>query len=89
MAITVTSSLWGVPSSNIVTASAIARTVDSAVDTLSWARLIAKVFEVDPLRCVCGATMRVIAFILDPAVIRKVLEHQWRPEVRAHAPPAS
>jgi hypothetical protein len=49
--------------------------------------LIAKVFEVDPLRCVCGQTMRVIAFILDPAVIRKILERRPRPKVRAHAPP--
>ncbi len=45
-------------------------------------------FEVDPLRCTCGATMRVIAFILDPAVITKILEHRPRPEVRAHAPPS-
>ncbi len=52
-----------------------------------WARLIARVFEVDPLRCVCGGTMRVVGFILDPAVIRKILEHRPRPEARAHAPP--
>ena len=53
-----------------------------------WARLIAKVFEVDPLRCACGGTMRVIAFILDPVVIRKILQqHRPRPEPRAHAPP--
>jgi hypothetical protein len=36
-----------------------------------WAKLIARVFEVDPLRCRCGGTMRVVAFILDPAVIRR------------------
>jgi hypothetical protein len=54
-----------------------------------WARLIAKVFEVDPLRCTCGQTMRVVSFILDPAVIRKILRHLARqPEPRAHAPPA-
>jgi hypothetical protein len=52
-----------------------------------WARLIAKVFEVDPLRCACGATMRVVSFILDPAVIRRILEHRPRTEPRAHAPP--
>jgi hypothetical protein len=52
-----------------------------------WARLIAKVFEVDPLRCVCGATMRVVAFILRPAVIRKIIEHRPCTEPRAHAPP--
>jgi len=52
-----------------------------------WARLIAKVFEVDPLRCPCGGTMRVIAFLLNPAVIRKILQNQPRIETRAHAPP--
>jgi hypothetical protein len=45
------------------------------------------VFDVDPLRCPCGGTMRVIAFILDPKVIRKILQHRARPEARAHAPP--
>jgi hypothetical protein len=53
-----------------------------------WAKLIAKVFEVDPLRCRCGGTMRVVAFILDPTVIRKILQHRPRLEARAHAPPA-
>ncbi len=53
-----------------------------------WAKLIAKVFEVDPLRCPCGGTMRVVAFILDPTAIRKILQHRPRPEARAHAPPA-
>jgi hypothetical protein len=52
-----------------------------------WARLIAKVFEADPLRCPCGGTMRVVAFILDPAVIRKILRHRPSAEPRAHAPP--
>ncbi|MFQ5974050.1 MAG: transposase [Alphaproteobacteria bacterium] len=52
-----------------------------------WAKLIAKVFEVDPLRCHCGGTMRVMAFILDPTAIRKILQHRPRPEARAHAPP--
>lgn len=41
-----------------------------------WARLIAQVFEVDPLRCVCGATMGVVGFILDPAVIGKILAYR-------------
>ena len=52
-----------------------------------WARLIAKVFEVDPLRCACGGTMRIVSFILDPVVIRRILQHRPRPEARAHAPP--
>ena len=54
-----------------------------------WARLIAKVFEVDPLRCPCGAKMRIVAVILEPPVIRKILDHLARPEPRAHAPPSA
>ena len=37
----------------------------------AWARLIHKVYEVDPLACPgCGAGMKVISFITDPEVIR-------------------
>ncbi len=60
----------------------------------AWARFIQKVYEVDPLECPkCGAGMRVIAFISDPPVVRKILEHLglWlanaRPVPRAHSPP--
>ena len=41
----------------------------------------------------CGAGTRVIAFITDPAVVRRILEHLglWlanaRPVPRAHSPP--
>jgi hypothetical protein len=42
----------------------------------------------DPLRCPRGGTPRVIAFLLNPAVIRKILQHRPRIETRAHAPPA-
>ncbi len=56
---------------------------------MAWAqaRLIAKVFEVDPRRRPCGGTMRVVAVILDPKVIRNILLHRPRPEARPHAPP--
>ena len=40
----------------------------------AWAKLIRKVYEVDPLECPkCGAQMRVIALIQDPAVIERIL----------------
>ena len=48
----------------------------------SWARLIHKVYEVDPLKCAkCQGPMRVIALIEDAAVIRRILEHLglWAP----------
>jgi hypothetical protein len=40
----------------------------------AWAKLIRKVYEVDPLEYPrCGAQMRVIALIDDPAVIERIL----------------
>lgn len=60
----------------------------------NWARLIQKIYEVDPLICSkCQGQMRVIAFIHDQDVIRKILKHLnlWdikrKPLPRAHAPP--
>src|SRR4030042_5525298 len=42
----------------------------------AWARLIAKVYEIDPLVCPrCGSEMRLIAVITDPAEVRKILRH--------------
>ena len=42
----------------------------------SWAKLIAQVYEVDPLRCEqCGETMELIAFIKDPISIKAILTH--------------
>jgi hypothetical protein len=41
---------------------------------IAWAKMIRKVYEVDPLACPeCGAQMRVIALIEDPAVIERIL----------------
>ena len=41
----------------------------------NWARLIKKIYEVDPLVCPkCGGDMRIIAFIEDYKVIGKILD---------------
>jgi hypothetical protein len=41
-----------------------------------WAALLARIYEVFPLRCpACGADMRVLAFITDPLTLRQILEH--------------
>jgi hypothetical protein len=60
----------------------------------SWARLIQKIYEVDPLVCPkCQGTMRIISSIEDPSVIRAILEHMglWlakaRPPPKNHDPP--
>jgi hypothetical protein len=61
----------------------------------NWAQLIQKIYEVDPLVCPkCTGPMRVIAFIEQADVIRKILEHLglWgarrKPVSRANAQPA-
>jgi len=42
----------------------------------AWARLLAKVYEIDPLVCPkCGWEMKVIAVIHDPVEVRDILSH--------------
>jgi hypothetical protein len=42
----------------------------------SWARLIAKVFQADPLVCRrCGGPLKVVAYITDSLAIRQILDH--------------
>jgi hypothetical protein len=57
----------------------------------TWAMLIKRVYEIDPLVCVkCGGTMQVVAFIEPPQsdVIEKILRHcgLWSPAA-PRAPP--
>jgi len=42
----------------------------------TWARLLRKIFEVDPLVCKCGARMRIVSFITDPRVVDRILRHR-------------
>ena len=54
----------------------------------SWARLIKKIYEVDPLICPkCGGDMRIIAFIEDYKVIRKILDYLGIDEFKRDRPP--
>ena len=42
----------------------------------SWARLIKKVYNVDPLVCSkCNGTMRIVSFVEDKKIIEKILKH--------------
>ena len=51
----------------------------------AWARLLAKVYEIDPLVCPkCGSEMKVIAVIQDPVEIRDILTHLVK---KGRAPP--
>ena len=59
---------------------------------LSWAKLIRRVYEVDPLLCpFCSAEMKILAFILDFATARATAKSlrlpAQEPEPLAHAPP--
>ena len=42
----------------------------------SWARLIRKIFETDPILCTCGAPMRIVSFITDPRTVDLILRHR-------------
>jgi len=54
-------------------------TVSSRASRQSWARLIQKVYKIDPLVCPqCGQEMRVIAVITDPFEVNKILECRKR-----------
>jgi len=51
--------------------------------TSTWARLIRRIFEVDPLLCrKCGAEMRLIAFVTDFHQVQKILEHIGEQTIR-------
>jgi len=60
----------------------------------NWARLIQKIYEIDPITCPqCQGTMKVVRFIEDQEVIEKILKHLglWdlksKPPPRTNAPP--
>jgi hypothetical protein len=52
-----------------------------------WANLIRRVHKTDPLVCSCGGNLRVISFITEPKVIRRILDHLEIQNPRAHSPP--
>ena len=53
----------------------------------TWARLIRKIFEADPLTCgACGARMRTAFFITDPRVVDRILRHRQSDRCRTEDP---
>ena len=45
-----------------------------------WALLLTRIYECLPLQCPrCGQTMRIIAFVMDPPVIERILRHVGEP----------
>jgi len=54
----------------------------------NWARLIQKIYEVDPLMCPkCSGKMKVISVIEDENVIKKILKHLGLWDQKARPPP--
>ena len=59
----------------------------------TWAMLLARIYELFPLTCpICGAEMRIIAFVTEAVDVRAILEHIGEPAIppriaRARGPP--
>ena len=46
----------------------------------SWAQLLARVFLIDVLHCpACGGRRRIVSFLTDPKVVRRILTHLGLP----------
>ena len=59
---------------------------------LSWAKMIQKVYEIDPLLCsFCGGEVKILSFIIKPKTIKTILDAMdlpsQKPEPLAHSPP--
>jgi hypothetical protein len=55
----------------------------------AWALLLARIYEVFPLRCpLCGAEMRIITFVTDPSTVRGILIHLGEPITAPTVAPA-
>lgn len=54
----------------------------------SWARLLAKVYQVDPLVCTrCGKRMNVVGFVTDAVAVARILDHLCLSTPQAEKPP--
>ena len=68
-----------------------ARTEPEKRRAMTWARRLKRVFRIDIQECVhCGGAVKIIACILEPGVIRRMLDHLKRTGAltRDHSPQA-
>lgn len=66
------------------------RSLSSKEAKQNWARLIQKIYEVDPLICPkCEGSMKIVAFIEELYLIEKILRHLGLRDIRNHDPPES
>ena len=55
-----------------------------------WAELLRRIYEADPLTCpACGGAMRILACIIEGAVIDQILAHLRRTRGDARGPPST
>jgi len=56
--------------------------------SLSWTKLIARIYEVNPLLCTCGKEMKIVAFVMHSVEIRRILSGiGWVTEIPEFDPP--
>jgi hypothetical protein len=56
--------------------------------SLNWAKLIARIYEVNPLICQCGKEIKITAFVTHSAEIRRILDRVgWHCETIEFDPP--
>jgi hypothetical protein len=52
----------------------------------TWARLLRKIFEVNPMLCSCGAEMKIVSIITEPRVVDRILRHLQSERCKARDP---
>jgi len=58
--------------------------------TFNWSKLIARIYEVDPLKCECGKEIKIVAFVTHSAEIRRILNGiGWSTEIPEFDPPVN
>ena len=56
---------------------------------ISWAILLARIYEVFPLLCpLCGRTVQIISFVTETPSVRRILEHIGEPMEPPRVSPA-
>lgn len=56
--------------------------------SFNWARLIARIYETNPLICSCGKEIKIIGFVTNPLDIRRILNGiGWPAEIPEFDPP--
>jgi len=58
------------------------------IPSKGWAAMIRKVYEVDPMVCPrCGGSMKVVAFLMEHAVVDRIIDHLKLVFVAERPPP--